>query len=670
MKRFIIAGLLILALLCRVPGRPAGALAPYTTWALGPGGRLYLTQDAYVPLTEIDLPVSGAEDMFISPDGAIYISDTGNGRILRLGPDFQIAAVYGKGLLKGPTGLWVDPDGTMYIADAKSNTVVILDREGNLISQFGRPQEPLFGRKSEFLPRKIAVDVRKNLYIVSEGSTNGLVVMSPDGRFLGYFGANQATMSLKMILQRLFLTEEQLAQFIKREAPSPSNVTVDPESMVFTVTAGTARERSIRRFTVAGNNIFPDIYGSANFRDIHVNATGLVTAVDAEGRIYEYNLRGVLLFVFGAKDQGDQRMGTLRQPSAVERYGENLYVLDQEKNALVIYRPTRFARLVHEGVRLYVEGYYTEARPYFEEVLRYNGSFIMAYQAIADAYFKEGNYARALTYYRYAEDRNGYSQAFWELRNVILQRYLGDGLLVLVGLAVGQNIFQRVERRRGWLTPLRRAWARLRKRKLVDDFLFLFRFIKQPADSFYYIKVNERGSLRFAFLLYAWVVGVRVLNPYITGFIFNRYANPGEIRAETELVYTLLFLVLWNAANYLVSTISDGEGRLRDVVIGSAYALFPYALFALPIALISNILSSNEVFLYTFSSNLMWAWTALMLFIMVKEIHNYSFNETIRNVLITLFTMAVMMLTGYILYVLFFQLFDFITAILREIRLR
>jgi len=670
MKRFMIAGLLILALLCRVPGQPAGALAPYTTWALGPGGRLYLTQDAYVPLTEIDLPVSGAEDMFISPDGVIYIADTGNGRILRLGPDFQIAAVYGKGLLKGPTGLWVDPDGTMYIADAKSNTVVILDREGNPIRQFGRPQEPLFGRKSEFLPRKIAVDVRKNLYIISEGSTNGLVVMSPDGRFLGYFGANQATMSLKMILQRLFLTEEQLAQFIKREAPSPSNVTVDPESMVFTVTAGTARERSIRRFTVAGNNIFPDIYGSANFRDIHVNATGLVTAVDAEGRIYEYNLRGILLFVFGAKDQGDQRMGTLRKPSAVERYREDIYVLDQEKNALVIYRPTQFARLVHEGVRLYVEGYYTEARPYFEEVLRYNGSFIMAYQAIADAYFKEGNYARALVYYRYAEDRNGYSQAFWELRNVILQRYLGDSLLVLVGLAVARNVFRRAERRRGWLTPLRRAWARLRKRKLVDDFLFLFRFIKQPADSFYYIKVNERGSLRFAFLLYAWVVVVRVLNPYVTGFIFNRYANPGEIHAETEVVYTLLFLVLWNAANYLVSTISDGEGRLRDVVIGSAYALFPYALFALPIALISNVLSSNEVFLYTFSTNLMWAWTALMLFIMVKEIHNYSFNETVRNVLITLFTMAVMMLTGYIMYVLFFQLFDFITTILREIRLR
>ncbi len=48
-----------------------------------------------------------------------------------------------------------------------------------------------------------------------------------------------------------------------------------------------------------------------------------------------------------------------------------------------------------------------------------------------------------------------------------------------------------------------------------------------------------------------------------------------------------------------------------------------------------------------------------MLFIMVKEIHNYSFLETVRNVLITIFTMGLFLLTSYILYVLFNQLFDF-----------
>jgi hypothetical protein len=128
--------------------------------------------------------------------------------------------------------------------------------------------------------------------------------------------------------------------------------------------------------------------------------------------------------------------------------------------------------------------------------------------------------------------------------------------------------------------------------------------------------------------------------------------------------------LLWNTANYLVSTISDGEGRVRDVVIGTAYSLFPYVLFALPIALISNVLTLNEIFIYQFSQFIMWFWIGLMLFIMVKEIHNYSFGQTVRNLLTTIFTMALFLLTGYILYVLFNQLYDFITAIIQEVGLR
>ena len=133
-------------------------------------------------------------------------------------------------------------------------------------------------------------------------------------------------------------------------------------------------------------------------------------------------------------------------------------------------------------------------------------------------------------------------------------------------------------------------------------------------------------------------------------------------------VTTVGLLFLWNAANYLVSTISDGEGRVRHVVIGTAYSLFPYILIALPVALLSNVLTENEVFIYSFTLNLMWVWIAIMLFIMIKEIHNYSFSETVKNVLVTLFTMALFLLTGYILYVLFTQLFDFINC--PELRLR
>jgi uncharacterized membrane protein (GlpM family) len=294
----------------------------------------------------------------------------------------------------------------------------------------------------------------------------------------------------------------------------------------------------------------------------------------------------------------------------------------------------------------------------------------MAYQAIADAYYKDRNYTEALTAYRYAEDRNGYSQAYWELRNQALQRSLTSAILWIGGLWLASVVVGRLDKRYHWLDPARNWLRGLTRFKLIDDFVFMFRFIKQPADSFYYIKKKERGSLLFAGIIYVWVVAVRVLSLYLTGFVFNPFPDVAFIPVGNEIVMTLLLIALWNAANYLISTISDGEGRVRDVVIGSAYSLFPYALFVLPIALLTNVLTLNETFLYSFSMNIVWFWMGLMLFIMVKEIHNYSFWETVRNVLITIFTMGLFVLTGYILYVLFTQLFDFVSAIFQEVRLR
>jgi hypothetical protein len=377
-----------------------------------------------------------------------------------------------------------------------------------------------------------------------------------------------------------------------------------------------------------------------------------------------------MLFVFGVKDNGNQRLGTLKNPTAVGRFGEYIYVLDKDKNALVVYETTSFAREVHEGVRLYIEGYYREAMPYFEDILNFNGSLLMAYQGIADAYFKAGDYPNALANYRYAEDRSGYSQAFWELRNVVLQRYLSQVFLGLIGFSLVFQVGKRFERRYRWFDPARSWFSSLKKVKLIDDFVFMFRFIKQPADSFYYIKYKLRGSLTFAILMYIWVIVVRVLSLYVTGFVFNPYAALSDIPLENEIVLVVGLIFLWNAANYLISTISDGEGRVRDVVIGTAYSLVPYALITLPVALISNVLTLNETFLHAFMLNLMWVWVGIMLFIMVKEIHNYTFSETVRNVLLTLFTMGLFVLTGYILYVLFSQLFDFISAIAQELRLR
>ena len=476
MKRLIWTGLL-LALLA-LTAVPARADTPYTTWALGPKGLLVMTQDAYTPLNEVDLPVSGPEDMFVTKEGVIYVADAGNERIVRLDNNYEVVQSYGEEVLDNPTGIFVDDEGVIYVADAGLAQIVIIGADGEIINQFGRPTEPLFGRNREFLPRKIAVDARENLYIISEGSVNGIVQMNTMCNFIGYFGANSASMSLKMILQRLFLTDEQLAQFIRNEAASPSNLTIDHQSLVFTITAGTSPEKAIRRFTISGKNIYPDTWGSTAFRDIDVSETGVVLAVAPDG-IFEYDLNGTLLFVFGAQDTGNQRLGTLRNPTAIARRGEQIIVLDKDKNGLVLYETTAFARQVHEGVRLYMGGYYQEAKPYFEDVLDFNGSFIMAYQAIADAYFKEFDYEKKTV--KAIRRRSGsFGLAPAELAD-------GNGRPRLRGshassLPLGD--------------PLAPGWRA--EGDQAGYTRFMFRFIKKPADNLLHQEEQE-GSCSLPF---------------------------------------------------------------------------------------------------------------------------------------------------------------------------
>jgi hypothetical protein len=665
-KILILSGMIVLLLLSALP---VAAKTPYTTWSFGPGDHLIMTQSAYEPLEELDLPIKGAQDFVMTDDGILYIADTGNKRIVKV-EDGVITAEYGKDILQGPTGLTLDEAGNFYIVDGASNTIVILDPQGQLIRSFGKPDEPLFGQSNEFLPRKIAIDVRKNLYIIGEGSNDGIIQMNTDGQFIGYFGANLAQTSLKMIIQRLFLTKEQLAQFIKNEAPSPVNIAIDDRGLVYTVTGGSDTSRTIRKFNIAGNNVIGATYGTNLTKDIHVAQDGIMVTINSEGLIIEYDINGSILFFFDAKDMGDQRLGSLKSPSAVLRYQDRLYVLDSSKNAIVVYQETAFAKLVHDGVRLYTEGLYLEAQPYFESLINANGSFLLSYMALGNAAYQRREFQIALDYFRLGESRYWYSQAFWELRNLFIQTYLGMGLLVLAGFVVLRKLIRRLDRKQHILDPIRHLIARVHQIAWIEDILFMGHFIKHPLDGFYRIKQNQRGSLGFAFGVFAWVIVIRLLSMMLTGFIFNPLSSIYAIRIENEIVLSVGLIVLFIAANYLIASISEGEGRLRQVIIGTAYSLMPLALLILPITLISNGLTLNERFIYELLNQIMWGWTILLLFIMIKEIHNFTFTENIRVTLLTIFTMILMVLVLYILYFLFNQLYEFANSIWQEVRVR
>ena len=204
---------------------------------------------------------------------------------------------------------------------------------------------------------------------------------------------------------------------------------------------------------------------------------------------------------------------------------------------------------------------------------------------------------------------------------------------------------------------------------MVADLAFLPRFLRHPVDSFYALRREGKGSAAAATILYAALVGVRLGSLFLTPFLFGG-VDLARFSIVNEVAILLVPLAMWVAANYLVAAIGGGEGRLRDVYAGTAYALAPFVLFSVPLALVSRALTLNEAFVVEFGGRILLVWSAVNLFLMAKEVHNFGVGETVKNVLITLFAMAILALAAVVLYVLADQVREFVYAVAQEVRIR
>ena len=567
-------------------------------------------------------------------------------------------------------GVFVDEHGDIYVADYEKEKVFHFSNTGELKQEFTKPDSPLFGSKSPFKPQKVTLDRRGNLYILSEGSTNGIIQLSHNGEFLGYYGVNRTEVSLQSVIRNLITSEEQRARLFMKTPPAPDNLAIDAQGLLYSVTAGTTTE-VIKKLNVAGQNMMsPNISSDNTLVDITVDADGNIFVINSDGYIYEYDSYGNLLFLFGGQDDGSNRLGLLKQPTGidVDKLGR-LYVTDKERGMVQVFDSTAFSSIVHEGIALYKDGLYVQSQQYWESVLALNSSFGLAHTAMGKAFYKQQQYDLALEEFRFAEDVDGYSDAFWEVRDAWMQKHLEKIMILIAVLIVLYQGIKFWDKKKNILDGYRRGWKKVKSRKLISELLFLFRFFRHPIESFYELQRLGKASVLSATILYIFLFVAYLIHQFQTGFIFSsRQSSDANLMVEFAIIFVplLAFIIV----NYLVSTINDGEGRFKDIYIGTIYSLAPYLVFILPITLLSNILSANESFIYVFSMRIIFGWCLLILFIMIKEIHNYSVSGTIRNILVTLFGMVILVLVVFIIFVLMDQLYDFIYSVIKEVLLR
>lgn len=642
----------------------------YRTFTEDGYGRYVETQTAYTVTETIvrfdDELFIQAQDMKISDDGLIYVADTGNSRILVGDTTGNLERIIGEEDLQRPTGIFLSHDDKLYVADEVAQKVFVYSLDGELIQEFGRPESILFGENANFIPEKVAVDERDNIYIISRGNSNGIIQINANtGQFLGYYAPNETSVTLMTAFRRAIFTDEQLDRMIDIVPPTSTNLNIDDRGLVYVVSQG-ERVEPIRKLNVAGQNILQTNVADSFPAAIEIGSLDNIFVASERGFIYEYTSEGNLLFVFGGQDDGRQRVGLFRRISAIAvDQRDRLYALDSDRNQIQIFQPTEFASLVHNSLELYQDGDYEASKGPWEEVIRLNSLFDFAYLGLGEAFFKEEDYDEALVAFRQAKYKDGYSDAFWEVRNLWLRENVITLLFIAVGLVILKKILGMVERKKGYWKRFKETMSAKYNVKLISDLAFIKNIIRHPIDTYYSIQYENKTSMLSAtiWLIVAFIIFI--IEKYFSGFIFL-YVRDGQYTLGADIAFFFGIAALVIGCNYLICTINEGEGKFRHIYTGFIYSLAPYIIIKPFLIFISNFLTFNEAYLLNLANTIVYAWVAVLMFVMIKEINGYTIRETFKIIFITLFMILITVLFIFIVYILIVQMIQFVVSVVNE----
>ncbi len=667
-SQFVLICFIIIILL---KSQTAFADTPYKTYTEGGYLGVTETQTAYTPLTSItkigDYSFKNASDMKITKDDEIYIADTEGKRILVSDVWGNLIKIYGEGVLTSPVGIFVTPEKYLYVADKNAGKIVVFNPEGDVVKEYTKPTHPLYGGDMNFKPQKLAVDGKGIMYIICEGNTNGIVQISPTegGTFLGYFGTNTTSLNFFNIFRRMILSEEQLAKLPRNLPKTPFNLTIDDKGLIYTVTQGDSQ--ALRKLNVAGKNLLEPVYDDDLPAAVAVGNYENIYSVSEQGYIFEYNKDGSLLFVFGGKDSGRLRIGLFQRAVAIGvDKSNNLYVLDQEKNEIQVFQTTEFTDLVHEALQLYQNGKYTESKEPLNKIIEMNSIFDYANLAMGQALLQEENYTGSLKFFRMAGYVTGYSDAFWEVRNVWLRENIVSAIGIVLLLYIITKIIQYLQRKRRLFNPVIKCIRKVTDNITIHRMNYMWYFMKHPIDGCYGVKRQNKASYLSSNILLSLFIIINLFNKYGSGFILKS-ASDGRYDIFGDVINIIAIFVLCTVCSYLVSTISDGEGTLKQLYSAYVYSLAPYIVLKPFIILLSNVITLNEKFIVQFANFIMYSWIIVLLFMAIKEVNNYSVRETVRIIFLTIFCVLIALLLLFILYVLISQVTDFIQSIWGEV---
>ena len=423
----------------------------------------------------LDIRMSKPQSLF-ARNNDLYIADTLNNRILQVeykNEKFKLIRIIDHitggepETFNNPYDVYVDEDNSIYVADYNNNRIVMMDKDLNFLKEFTKPSDATFDQSIDFLPKKIVVDVAGRVYALVTNVNKGIVKYESDTTFTGFIGATPVNVSMvDYIWKKYFMTQAQRDASPSFVPTEYENIYMDQDGFIYaTITNFSEYDlksdaaKPIRRLNGLGNDIlikndrYPPIgdlwwmegdstyFGPSKMTDVTVFDNDIYVVLDrVRGRLFGYDSQGIMLWAFGTRGNIE---GAFTSPVSIEHIGNDLFVLDQLENSVTVFTPTEYGNTIYSAILKYQEGEYDDSAAVWQDVLKQNANYPMAFRGIGRTVLRQNKYEEAMDYFKMAHDRENYGRVFKLYRKEWIEKHIGLiflvlGLLILIPLALGR----------------------------------------------------------------------------------------------------------------------------------------------------------------------------------------------------------------------------------------
>lgn len=202
-----------------------------------------------------------------------------------------------------------------------------------------------------------------------------------------------------------------------------------------------------------------------------------------------------------------------------------------------------------------------------------------------------------------------------------------------------------------------------------EKWKYLLYTMSHPADGFYWIRHKNYGSVPIAILMVILFSLSYSFNRISANFIVNDI-EPTMVDSLEELSGVLILYALLCVANWSITCLMNGEGRMKDIAIAVGYGCAPLIPTFLLATGLSHLIALDESSFYSIVLIVGIAYAVGLILIGIMQIHNYTLGRTLLTLILTFVAMLIIIFVGLLLADLIGQVVNFVYSIYIELIFR